>query len=64
MWGVDQWLKEEKMEASEIEKAKQQYRIHKRAEDIRAGWLLFCLVGVPILIVYPFLRIWYWIKDS
>jgi hypothetical protein len=42
------------MEASEIEKAKKQYRIHKRAEDIRMSWLLLCLVGIPVLIAYLF----------
>jgi hypothetical protein len=52
------------MEASEIEQARKKQYIHKRAEDIRASWLLFCLVGIPVLIVYPFLLVWYWIKND
>ena len=66
MWGVDQRLKgkEKNMEASEIEKAKKQYRIHKRAEDIRMSWLLFFLFGIPILVAYPFLFIWHWINND
>jgi hypothetical protein len=52
------------MEASEIEQARKKQYIHKRAEDIRASWLLFCLVGIPVLIVYPFLLVWYWIKGD
>jgi len=50
------------MEATGIEKAKMRQKVHKRAEDIRTNWTLFCLFGIPTLTVYPLLVAWSWIR--
>jgi len=52
------------MEASEIEKAKRQYWIDKRAEEIRMSWLLFCLVGIPVLVLHSLRVVWNWLKGG